>query len=176
MKSVFSAFFSILSTVSLVLLLTLGSANDALAALPGIGGAFAGSKPDNIGVTDGKLASCPASPNCVVSQGGDEEHAIAPIAYVGDRDTARKNLISILGVVPRTKIVEERDSYVLAESESRLMGFVDDTEFYLPEDEKVVHTRAAARLGESDLGVNRRRVEQIRLAMQDLERRGGVPE
>ena len=176
MKSVLSAFFSIFSTASLVLLLTLGSASDASAALPGIGGAFAGSKPENIGVTDGKLASCPASPNCVVSQGGDEEHAIAPIVYVGDRAAARKNLISILGVVPRTKIVEERDSYILAESESRLMGFVDDTEFYLPEGEQVIHARAAARLGESDLGVNRRRIEQIRLAMQDLERRGGAPE
>ena len=166
------AFFS----VTLILLLTLGTAHDALAALPGIGSTFAGSRPENIGVTDGKLASCPASPNCVVSQGGDEEHAIAPIAYTGDRDEARKNLISILGVVPRTKIVEERNSYVLAESESRLMGFVDDTEFYLTEDEPIIHVRAAARLGESDLGVNRRRVEQIRLAMKDLERRGGVPD
>lgn len=162
--------------MSLALLLAFGAADEAMAALPGLGGAFAGSRPENIGVSDGKLASCPASPNCVVSQGGDEEHAIAPIEYQGDRDSARKNLISILGVVPRTKIVDERDSYVLAESESRLMGFVDDTEFYLPKDENVIHMRAAARMGESDLGVNRRRVEQIRLAMQDLARRGGAPE
>ena len=176
LKFSLSIFSKAFLTISLILLLTLGSANEALAALPGIGGAFAGSRPENIGVTDGQLASCPASPNCVVSQEGDEEHAIAPIAYEGDRDAARKNLISILGVVPRTKIVEERDSYVLAESESRLMGFVDDTEFYLPKDEPVIHVRAAARLGESDLGVNRRRVEQIRLAMKDLERRGGAPE
>lgn len=171
-KSVLSVFF----TLSLALWLTLSSADTALAALPGIGGAFAGSRPENIGLTDGKLASCPASANCVVSQDGDAEHAIAPIVYQGDRDTARKNLVSILGVVPRTKIVEERDSYVLVESESRLMGFVDDTEFYFPAGENVIHTRAAARMGESDLGVNRRRVEQIRLAMQDLERRGGAPE
>ena len=162
--------------MGLALWLTLCSADTALAALPGIGGAFAGSRPENIGITDGKLASCPASPNCVVSQNGDAEHAIAPIAYQGDRDTARKNLVSILGVVPRTKIVEARDSYILVESESRLMGFVDDTEFYLPEGEGVIHTRAAARMGESDLGVNRRRIEQIRLAMQGLESRGGAPE
>ena len=170
-KSVLPAFF----TVSLTLWLTFCSAAPALAALPGIGGAFAGTRPENIGLTDGRLAACPASPNCVVSQGGDVEHAIAPIAYQGDRETARKNLISILGVVPRTKIIEQSDSYLLVESESRLMGFVDDTEFYLPEGENVIHTRAAARLGESDLGVNRRRVEQIRLALQDLERRGGAP-
>ena len=161
--------------MTLALWLTFSSAGEAMAALPGIGSAFAGSRPENIGVSDGQLANCPASPNCVVSQNGDEEHAIAPIAYQGDHETARKNLISILGVVPRTRIIDERDSYILAESESRLMGFVDDTEFYLPENENVIHVRAAARLGESDLGVNRRRVEQIRLAMQDLESRGGAP-
>ena len=166
---------SILFTMTLALWLTVSPASEAIAALPGIGHAFAGSRPENIGVKDGTLASCPASPNCVVSQGGDEEHAIAPIVYQGDRAAARKNLISILGVAPRTKIVDERDSYVLTESESRLMGFVDDTEFYLPADENVIHVRAAARLGESDLGVNRRRVEQIRLAMRDLESRGGAP-
>jgi uncharacterized protein (DUF1499 family) len=48
------------------------------------------------------------------------------------------------------------------------MGFVDDTEFYFPPDEAIIHVRAAARLGESDLGVNRRRLEQIRLALKDL--------
>ena len=51
------------------------------------------------------------------------------------------------------------------------MGFVDDTEFYFPVDEKVVQVRAAARMGESDLGVNRRRIEQIRLAFNDLTKR-----
>ncbi|WP_083886972.1 DUF1499 domain-containing protein [Nodosilinea nodulosa] len=49
------------------------------------------------------------------------------------------------------------------------LGFVDDTEFYLPEKEPVIHVRAAARLGESDLGVNRRRLEQIRFALKDLD-------
>jgi uncharacterized protein (DUF1499 family) len=143
----------------------------SIAALPGLKGAFAGEKPNNLGVNAGLLAGCPATPNCVVSQGGDEEHAIAPISYTTDRATARQNLTDILGVVPRTKIVEQSDNYILAESESRLMGFVDDTEFYLPQGENVIHARAAARLGESDLGVNRRRIEQIRLAFQDLEQR-----
>jgi uncharacterized protein (DUF1499 family) len=48
------------------------------------------------------------------------------------------------------------------------MGFVDDLEFYFPREESVIHLRSAARLGESDLGVNRRRLEQIRLALKDL--------
>jgi uncharacterized protein (DUF1499 family) len=104
-----------------------------------------------------------------VSQGSpDETHAIEPIAYSGDRADARDLLLKVLAVVPRTAVVAQQDNYIRAKSTSRLMGFVDDTEFYLPADESVIHLRAAARLGESDLGVNRRRLEQIRLALQDL--------
>lgn len=71
-------------------------------------------------------------------------------------------------MVPRTKIVQTTEDYIRAESSSKLLGFVDDLEFYLPQDAKVIQVRSAARLGESDLGVNRRRIEQIRLALQDL--------
>lgn len=171
-RSVLFVCFSIfLSALMVFTTPTTAQAHPQIAALPGIGQFTAGTRPDNLGVKDGKLASCPASPNCVVSQGADADHAIAPIEYTTDRQTARQTLIDIIGVVPRTKIVEQRDDYILAESESRLMGFVDDTEFYLPKGERVIHARAAARLGESDLGVNRRRIEQVRLAFQDLEQR-----
>ncbi|MEM9089231.1 MAG: DUF1499 domain-containing protein [Cyanobacteria bacterium P01_F01_bin.53] len=172
MGSVLSAFL----TIALVVLMSFTAPVQAgsMAALPGIGGLTAGTRPDNIGVTDGKLAACPASPNCVVSQGADEEHTIAPIAYTTDRQTARENLTDILGVVPRTKVITQSDDYILAESESRLMGFVDENEFYFPKGESVIQVRAAARLGESDLGVNRRRIEQIRLAFQDLEKRAAA--
>lgn len=171
-RSVLSTFL----TIALSVLVCFGSpavafAHPQAAVLPGLKGAFAGERPTNLGVKEGSLAGCPATPNCVVSQGDDEKHAIAPIAYSSDRATARQSLVDILGVVPRTKIVQQSDDYILALSESRLMGFVDDTEFYFPKDEKVIHARAAARLGESDLGVNRRRLEQIRLAFKDLAQR-----
>ena len=85
-----------------------------MAVLPGLKGVFTGTQPDNIGVVDGKLASCPQTPNCVVSQGADEDHAIAPITYTTDLATARQNLVNILGVVPRTQIVQQSDNYILA--------------------------------------------------------------
>ncbi|WP_156119674.1 DUF1499 domain-containing protein [Leptolyngbya sp. KIOST-1] len=138
-----------------------------LGAIPGLSELFAGQVPD-LGVQEGKLSACPATPNCVVSQGADPDHAIAAIAYTGSREDARNLLIKVLGVVPRTEIVAQQEDYIRVKSTSRIMGFVDDTEFYLPEDEPVIHIRAAARLGESDLGVNRRRLEQIRFALQDL--------
>ena len=139
------------------------------AVLPGLQGVFAGSPPDNLGARNGRLAPCPPSPNCVVSQAGDDTvHEIAPIAYQGDRNAARSTLLKVLGVVPRTEVLVEEDNYIRVEFTTRLMGFVDDGEFYLPSDESVIHVRSASRLGESDLGLNRRRLEQIRLALKDL--------
>ncbi len=90
------------------------------------------------------------------------------INYHVDRNAARETLLKVLGVVPRTEIVEQTDDYIHALSLSRIFKFVDDVEFYLPPDETVIHLRSASRVGESDLGVNRRRVEQIRLALRDL--------
>ncbi|MFH7243495.1 MAG: DUF1499 domain-containing protein [Spirulina sp.] len=138
-----------------------------LGAIPGLSTLFAGEAP-TLGVQDGQLAPCPATPNCVVSQGADPDHAIAPIAYTRSREDARDLLTKVLGVVPRTEIVAQQEDYIRVQSISRLIGFVDDTEFYFPKNEPVIQVRAAARLGESDLGVNRRRLEQIRFALKDL--------
>ena len=145
-----------------------------IAALPIVKNIFAGHAPDNLGVKDNHLSSCPDSPNCVLSQNADDAHNISPIIYDTDLNTARETLLKVLTVVPRTQVIEQTDDYILAQSESRLMGFIDDLEFYFPQDEKVIHVRSASRLGESDLGVNRRRLEQIRFAFQDLNTRSSV--
>jgi uncharacterized protein (DUF1499 family) len=140
----------------------------SLAALPIIRDIFAGNPPNNIGLTENHLTACPKTPNCVLSQDPDTSHSIDPLTYQSDRAEAYQTLLKVLSVVPNTTIKEETGEYIRAESESRIMGFKDDLEFYLPENEKIIHIRSASRLGESDLGVNRRRMEQIRLALQDL--------
>jgi uncharacterized protein (DUF1499 family) len=122
----------------------------------------------NLGVNNGYLAPCPDTPNCVVSQNADAAHAILPFVYHTDFLTAKETLIKVLSVVPRTQIVEQTDDYIRAQSKSKIFGFIDDVEFYFPKNEKVIQWRSASRVGESDLGVNRRRLEQIRLALQDL--------
>jgi uncharacterized protein (DUF1499 family) len=122
-----------------------------------------------LGVNNGYLSSCPTSDNCVVSQNADSKHAIDPITYHRDRDAAREILLKVLSVVPRTEVIEQTPNYIHALSKSRIFKFVDDVEFYLPPNESVIHLRSASRVGESDLGVNRRRMEQIRLALLDLK-------
>ncbi|MBE9038648.1 DUF1499 domain-containing protein [aff. Roholtiella sp. LEGE 12411] len=122
-----------------------------------------------LGVDNGHLSFCPASNNCVMSQNADPKHAIDPIAYHIDRNAARETLLKVLSVVPRTEVIEQTDNYIHALSKSRIFKFIDDVEFYFPPNEPIIHLRSASRIGESDLGVNRRRMEQIRLALRDLK-------
>jgi uncharacterized protein (DUF1499 family) len=123
---------------------------------------FSGTRPTNIGVTDGKLLACPDSPNCVSSQSTDAEHKIAPLTYTGDPAKALADLKAVIENMPRTKIIIAEGNYIYAEFTSAFMGYVDDVEFYLNTDKGIIEVRSASRLGKSDLGVNRDRVEAIR--------------
>ena len=125
---------------------------------------FSGTPPTDLGVTDGRLKACPGTPNCVCSYAPteDTEHVIAPFTYTGSPQEAIAQLKSIIEGMERSTINTASEDYLYAEFSSKLMGFVDDVEFYAPPGESVIHTRAAARLGKSDLGVNRKRTEEIR--------------
>ena len=122
----------------------------------------------DLGIESGSLRPCPTSPNCVVSQNADAKHAIAPITYHVTRDKARETLLKVLTVVPRTTVIEQTDNYIHAISKSRIFKFVDDVEFYFPSNDSVIHIRSSSRVGDSDFGVHRTRLEQIRLALRDL--------
>ena len=108
------------------------------------------------------LSPCPSSPNCVSTQATDENHAIAPFRYEKSRTEAKEALKAVLATLPRTKLVDEDESYLHYEFTSLLLRFVDDVEFLLDETTKTVHFRSASRTGYSDLGVNRKRMEQVR--------------
>ena len=125
---------------------------------------FGGSPPTNIGVNNGKLAACASTPNCVSSMtpSSDSQHAIAPITLSGDPTVVMAKLKQIVLAMPRTNVVKETNGYLYVEFTSSLMRFVDDVEFYLDESSKTIQVRSASRLGESDLGVNRQRIEEIR--------------
>ena len=129
---------------------------------------FAGTRPDNLSVTAGKLAPCPSTPNCVSSQSEDAEHRIEPLTYSASATDAIAALKKIVQSQERTKLIAQTDNYLYAEFISHWMGFVDDVEFYLNEDAGVIEVRSASRLGESDLGVNRQRIESIRTQFNQL--------
>jgi uncharacterized protein (DUF1499 family) len=129
---------------------------------PNIPSIFAGNPPDNLGVLSGKLNPCPNTPNCVNSQSSDLVDAIAPISYTGSPQAAIEKMAKIITNQPRTAIITQESNYLYAQFTSQWMGFVDDLELYAAADRPALEVRSASRLGESDLGVNRQRVETLR--------------
>ncbi len=124
-----------------------------------------GSAPKHaVGVTDGALAPCPSSPNCVCSQGdpGDEEHFMPPLPLHGAASDAIERVAGIITAMPRTEIISQQDRYLHATFTSAIFRWVDDVELVVDEDAGVLHFRSASRVGHSDLGVNRKRMEAIR--------------
>jgi len=115
-----------------------------------------------VGLIDGKLRPCPKTPNCVSTQSEDKQHMIAPISYDLSLEEAKKKIIEIINSIKRTKIVNQTDNYIHAEFSTRLFKFVDDVEFLFDNAEKIIHFRSASRIGKSDLGTNRKRLENIR--------------
>ena len=109
-----------------------------------------------------RLDACPSSPNCVSTETQDEGHSIAPFRYRKSRAEAKEALKDAIRSIPRTKLVEEDETYLRYEVTSLLFRFVDDVEFLFDDDTKTIHFRSASRTGYGDLGVNRTRMEQVR--------------
>ncbi len=124
-----------------------------------------GSMP-KLGINNGKLMLCPKTPNCVNSQATDEKKFIQPIHFIGTQQEAQDRLLKILQAWKLIKITVVQDKYIRAEFKSKMFRFVDDVEFYFParktEKKVTIHIRSASRIGYSDLGANRKRIEQIR--------------
>ena len=118
-----------------------------------------------------QLAPCPDKPNCVFSGSKDPEHAIDPYRYSGDLDTARHLLVRIIQEQARTKIIYQEGNYIHVTFTSMILRFTDDVEFLFDDSEKIIQVRSASRVGRSDFGVNRKRVELLRgLFNAELER------
>jgi uncharacterized protein (DUF1499 family) len=109
---------------------------------------------------------CSSAPHCVSSQAPetDTRHYIVPFTFDGAPRGAMAALKRVVGAIPRTRLVTESADYLHYEFTSRVFKFVDDVEFYVDEAAKRVDVRSSSRIGWWDVGVNRRRVEQIRAA------------
>jgi len=106
-----------------------------------------------------RLKRPPSSPNCVHSGAEPRrpEQAIAPFEGVTLAD-----IKAALSSWPRTELVDEADDYLHYVVTTALFRFKDDLEFERAEDGELVHVRSASRVGYSDLGANRKRVEKLR--------------
>jgi uncharacterized protein (DUF1499 family) len=110
------------------------------------------------------LPPCPSSPNCVSSEATDPGQRVEPLTFQGDPARAMDRLHQVIVAMPRTRIVEADPESIQAEFTSLIFRFVDDVQCRLNRKAGVIEIRSASRVGYSDLGANRRRVEAIRQA------------
>ena len=115
-----------------------------------------------LGLVEGKLRPCLPSPNCVCSQCDSQDHIIEPLIWAGDATEGMRKLRRVLGQIGNARVVTESDNYLHAEFRSAIFGFVDDVEFLAAPEQAMIHVRSASRVGYSDLGANRKRVDVIR--------------
>ncbi|CAN8067315.1 unnamed protein product [Agarophyton chilense] len=149
---------------------------------------FRGQRPQNIGVQyGGYLQGCPSSPNCISSMEDPyDSHYVPSWTYnsgnSGGKKTIQEAINDVTKVIeefPRATIVTSEETtseagkghYIYAEFESKLMGFVDDVEFFFQPDSQTVEYRSASRLGEGDFDANRKRIRDLRQALQQMDNR-----
>ena len=137
----------------------------------GQAGFFSSSAPLDLGVRNGRLKPPSLTDNSVSSQAtlypDRPQHLaaqIAPLALQGDGPSTIARIRTIVQAMRGAKIVKSDTDYVYAQFTTRLMKFVDDAEFWYDPVAGVVQVRSASRVGESDLGANRKRIEAIRAA------------
>jgi uncharacterized protein (DUF1499 family) len=113
------------------------------------------------GPKSGEISGCPNSPNCISSESADEAHKIPPLLVGSANGGAIDCLRAIVSGMDRVTVIAADQEHIRAEFRS-LLGFVDDVEFRMDGDNKVIRMRSASRVGYWDFGVNRRRLEKIR--------------
>lgn len=135
-------------------------------------GILGGNRPADIGVKDSRLKPPSPSRNSVSSQAAlypdHPQRAYADIKPLpvkhGSPAASLQVLAAVLQSMPNMNVVEQRPDYLYAEAETPWLKFVDDMEFWADPARGVIELRSASRLGREDFGVNRKRIEAIRVA------------
>lgn len=120
-------------------------------------------KEPELGLFNGQLRPCPATPNCVCSEYQDESAYVEPLSYTV---TAEQAWAKIKRVISETggSVITEKVDYLRVAYETPLLRYIDDVEFRLDRNTQRIHVRSASRVGQSDMNVNRKRVAKIRIA------------
>lgn len=126
-------------------------------------GCMSNQKSSLTGIESGQLKACPDRPSCVCSTDTRERHVIEPLRVGTQSENPMQAVAAVVGTFPRVTILEQTPDYMHATFTSKIFRFVDDVEFLLDGDN--IQVRSVSRIGHSDFGVNRKRVEAIRAAL-----------
>lgn len=121
---------------------------------------WASQTPATAGISGEFLGPCPSTPNCVNSAATEPDHSIAALQPAPGMTV--QDIAATLETLPGVKLVTLEQNYLHATAQTRLWGFIDDVEILQIEGSDDLQIRSASRLGTSDLGANRKRVEALR--------------
>lgn len=119
---------------------------------------------DKIGLLDGNLKACGSKPNCVSTQAEKgSKFYIEPIT--GDNIESLWDDLNMMIPDMGMDFITNGEDYIHCYEASKFFGFVDDVEFLLKAEAGEIQMRSQSRVGYSDLGVNRKRLEKVRKAL-----------
>jgi len=113
-----------------------------------------------------QLRECPESPNCVSTQTQQESKKMDPIPFELDPKEVIKIIKNVVESLPNTNLQNESGNYLNYIFKSKIFGFIDDVEFLIDAEQKLIHFRSASRTGYSDLGVNKKRMTELKKAIK----------
>jgi uncharacterized protein (DUF1499 family) len=130
-------------------------------------GLFTGTRPERLGLFEGRLQPVKKNAQNAVSSFSDAEYSqIKPISAAKDPRATFARLLQAVKATAGATIIQQDPNYLYAEFQTPLLKFVDDVEFLLDEGNAVIHVRSVSRLGRKDFGVNRKRIETLREAVR----------
>jgi len=121
----------------------------------------------SLGLIQGQLTECSKSPNCVSSQTTQRSKYIAPINVSDTPELTWLMLRDVVGKMPQTLLITEDENYRHYQFTTPLMGFIDDVELLFDRTGNLIHVKSASRVGQSDMGANRNRVELLRESLDE---------
>lgn len=125
-------------------------------------------KQPDLGLENGKLLACPATPNCVCSEYPNSPGHVSPLQFTVSGDEAWGKIKQAV-LTAGGDIVKEQAGYLHASFSSRLFRYIDDLELRLDTQQQLIHVRSASRVGHSDFGVNKKRIDRIRALLIPAE-------
>ena len=119
------------------------------------------------GLSNNKLSPCPNSPNCINSEfKNDTSHFIDALTYQNKSTAEITLLIRDAILITGGHITDTHNRYFAATYTSKLFRYVDDLEIRIDSEQKVIHFRSASRVGRSDFGANKKRIQLIQKELE----------
>jgi uncharacterized protein (DUF1499 family) len=121
-------------------------------------------KRPELGVKRDRFTLLSAKPNGVSSQSEADRFRVEPVQCKSEGEKDWRLMVELASAMEGVTLVKEEETYAHFECRSRFWGFIDDLELFFNRKRNQIEFRSAARVGYSDLGVNRKRVERLQAA------------